>query len=94
MTAKSLALTGTVGALAIAGSATAAFTGLKCEVFVGDGWVENGYSGLVAYRLFANFDGAVLADPDAAAFLSAAIHNLAALEQENGVGAQEDSSTL
>jgi hypothetical protein len=57
MKVKPFALAG-AGALVLAGSATAAFTGLKCEVYVGDDWVDNGYdtTALVTYRLWANFD--------------------------------------
>ena len=52
-----LVAVGTIGVMA--GAATAAFTGLKLETWVGEGWLENGYgeTGLVTYRLWANFDG-------------------------------------
>ena len=49
-----------VGAIGVmAGAATAAFTGLKLETWVGDGWLDNGYrdTGLSTIRLWANFDG-------------------------------------
>ena len=50
----------TVGAIGVmASAAAAAFTGVKLETWVGEGWVENGYrdTGLITFRLWANFDG-------------------------------------
>ncbi len=52
-----LVAVGTIGVMA--GAATAAFTGLKLERWVGDGWLDNGYgdTGLITFRVWANFDG-------------------------------------
>lgn len=60
MNVKPFALAGIGGSLAVAGAASAAFTGLSLEAFVGDGWNDNGYgaTGLTTWRLYANFDGA------------------------------------
>ena len=44
------------GALAFAAATHADFMGLTGHVYVGDGWVENGYLGLDTYRIYANFD--------------------------------------
>ena len=59
MKKKAFALAGVAGMGIVAGSAAAGFTGVSIESFVGDGWVDNGYgdTGLVTYRLYANFDG-------------------------------------
>jgi MYXO-CTERM domain-containing protein len=59
MNAKAFALAGTAGSFVVAGAATAAFTGLKIETYVGSDWVDNGYdtTALVTYRLYADFDG-------------------------------------
>jgi hypothetical protein len=39
-----------------AGAATAAFQGLVFENYVGAGWAANGFSGLTAWRIYADFD--------------------------------------
>ena len=45
-----------VGALAaLASVAQADFVGLSVESFVGPGWVENGFAGLTAWRIYAHF---------------------------------------
>ena len=58
MKVKSFALAG-VGTMLITGVASAAFTGVTAERYVGDGWMENGYgdTGLATYRVYADFDG-------------------------------------
>ena len=57
MTTKTFALI-TSGTLVLTAPASAAFLGLVFEVYIGDGWIENGYntSALVTYRLYADFD--------------------------------------
>jgi MYXO-CTERM domain-containing protein len=57
MKVKPFALAGLAGTMILTGAASAAFTGIKKELYVGEGWVENGYAGLVTYRIYANFDG-------------------------------------
>ena len=46
-------------ALVLAGTASADFLGIKCEEYDGgadaQAWLDNGYAGLVTYRLYANF---------------------------------------
>lgn len=42
--------------LAAATAANAAYTGLSFENYVGAGWVANGFSGLTAWRIYADFD--------------------------------------
>jgi len=37
--------------------ALADFINLTAEPFVGKGWIENGFEGLTAWRIYANFDG-------------------------------------
>ena len=58
MKVKSFALAG-VGTMLITGVASAAFTGIATELYVGDGWMDNGYgaTGLETYRVYADFDG-------------------------------------
>lgn len=60
MKVKSFALAGLAGTMILSGAATAAFTGIKAEEYVGDGWVANGYdtTALKTWRIYANFDGA------------------------------------
>ena len=57
MTTRTFALI-TSGTLVLTAPASAAFLGLVFEVYVGEGWIENGYdtSALVTYRLYAEFD--------------------------------------
>ena len=52
MKVKSFALAG-VGTMLITGVASAAFTGIATELYVGDGWMDNGYgaTGLETYRV-------------------------------------------
>ena len=39
----------------MAGAAHAGYLGLAVESYVGDGWVENGFAGLTAWRIYAEF---------------------------------------
>jgi hypothetical protein len=41
---------------AVAGAANAAFQGLVWENYVGAGWAANGFAGLSAWRIYADFD--------------------------------------
>ena len=50
----SIVLAPAATALAISATASAAFTGYTVEAFVGDGWVANGFTGLTAWRVYAN----------------------------------------
>ena len=54
---KTLALTGLV-TMTAAGSASAAFTGLTAELYLGDTWIADGYdtTALDTYRVYATFD--------------------------------------
>jgi hypothetical protein len=45
--------------LAAVSAASADYTGLTVESYVGEGWVENGFADLTAWRIYALFD-----DPD------------------------------
>ena len=61
MKIKSFALAG-VGTMILTGAASAAFTGIATELYVGDGWTDNGvtnYDTTVfdTYRVYADFDG-------------------------------------
>ena len=58
MQRTTLLLAAAAGSMIAAGSASAAFTGLDAESFVGADWVANGYdeSALDTYRVYATFD--------------------------------------
>jgi uncharacterized protein (TIGR03382 family) len=43
--------------MVVAGAANAALLQVVAEEYVGDGWVANGYEGLVTYRIYAEFSG-------------------------------------
>ena len=49
------AFTAIAGTLVFAAAATADYTGLSYESYVGTGWVDGGYVGLTTYRVYANF---------------------------------------
>jgi len=51
---STLMLVGMCGA--IAAPARADFTGLALEQYLGEGWIEHGYEGLTAWRVYAEFD--------------------------------------
>lgn len=52
------ALTACAGSVLLAAAvASADFVDVTAERYVGDGWVCNGFEGLTAWRIYANFDG-------------------------------------
>jgi len=61
MKAKAFALAGVAGTFIVAGSASAAYTGLVVESYVGAGWEMAGYdaAALDTYRVYATFDDAL-----------------------------------
>ena len=54
---KATVLTALAGSMVVAGAANAALLQVVAEEYVGDGWVANGYEGLVTYRIYAEFSG-------------------------------------
>ena len=61
MKSQVFALAGVAGAMFVAGSAPAAYTGLVVESYIGAGWEMAGYdaSALDTYRVYATFDDAL-----------------------------------
>ncbi len=57
MGTRSTLLVTLIGAVAVGEAATADFVNVTAEKFRGEGWVEHGYAGLTAWRIYANFDG-------------------------------------
>jgi uncharacterized protein (TIGR03382 family) len=53
----SRALTALAGTLVMGSIAHAALLQVVAEEYVGDGWVDNGYTDLVTYRFYAEFSG-------------------------------------
>ncbi len=57
MGTRSALLVALIGVVTVGEAATAAFVNVTAEKFRGEGWVEHGYAGLTAWRIYANFDG-------------------------------------